>query len=476
LIKCQSTVAPDSGTITATFPATGSELPSFTVGGTAQNLNIFGAGAGTEVTALTEEEGFNITYGSSGYGGAYAYFEVDFGSGKTLADYPKLTFKWKGIAGDIANKELSVWVSEAAFSGSVTQTNRAGYQNFSGNNDSERDDGEIYLYAPAVTSQKAYIALNIWAAATGGTPAVATNYEVYDIAFEGYTPEAVTLLAIPGVAAPIAGATPVTTVSNNAQYVGTISWKDADDVELDEDFDVSTVYTATITLTAKPPYTFTGVLANSFTVATIPATNAADSGIVTVTFPETAGAALTSIPITIQGATGATTEITLTDVTKVNADVSLIPDGYLFAQNGNQYDWSWAKFTINLGDKTLADFKAVTLTFSYVSGDAGNKRIFLLAATTTDTTFSGGGTAVGWDNGTSSSTRSVTKNGGADQYSNMSPANADVSPKNMTLEIDTTTTAYTTLSDESELQIAIYGHMNSGSSYEITNITFVAND
>jgi len=91
------------------------------------------------------------------------------------------------------------------------------------------------------------------------------------------------LAAIPGVTAPAGGETPVTTITETDQYTGTVSWSPADNP-----FDYETVYTATITLTAKSGYTLTGVTADFFTVAGADSvTNNADSGVVTAVFPET---------------------------------------------------------------------------------------------------------------------------------------------------------------------------------------------
>ena len=96
---------------------------------------------------------------------------------------------------------------------------------------------------------------------------------------------AVTTKAIPGVTAPSDGAAPVTTITATAQYTGTVTWAPAHDP-----FEAGTVYTATITLTAKAGYTFTGVAANFFTVSgATTVTNAADSGVVTAEFPAAAG-------------------------------------------------------------------------------------------------------------------------------------------------------------------------------------------
>ncbi len=96
---------------------------------------------------------------------------------------------------------------------------------------------------------------------------------------------AVTTKAIPGVTVPATDATPVTTITATTQYTGTVTWAPADDP-----FEAGTVYTATITLTAKAGYTFTDVAADFFTVSgATTVTNAADSGVVTAEFPAAPG-------------------------------------------------------------------------------------------------------------------------------------------------------------------------------------------
>jgi len=83
-------------------------------------------------------------------------------------------------------------------------------------------------------------------------------------------------VAIAGVTSPELGATPVTTVS------GTVTWSGSPST-----FAASTVYTATVTLTAASGYTLTGVAANYFTVNGATATNAVNSGVVSAVFPAT---------------------------------------------------------------------------------------------------------------------------------------------------------------------------------------------
>lgn len=60
------------------------------------------------------------------------------------------------------------------------------------------------------------------------------------------------IAAIPGVTVPAKGATPETTITATAQYTGAVTWSPNDST-----FAVETVYTATITLTAKAGFTLT---------------------------------------------------------------------------------------------------------------------------------------------------------------------------------------------------------------------------
>jgi uncharacterized repeat protein (TIGR02543 family) len=99
---------------------------------------------------------------------------------------------------------------------------------------------------------------------------------------------------------PVAGEISVTSITENEQYRGTVTWSPTVSF-YDKKFSAYTDYTATITLTPKYGYILEGVADNFFTVAGATATNDADSGVVTATFPQT-GAAVISIN-SIQGLT-----------------------------------------------------------------------------------------------------------------------------------------------------------------------------
>ena len=94
----------------------------------------------------------------------------------------------------------------------------------------------------------------------------------------------VTIAAILGVTPPATGQAPVTAIILTAQYTGTVLWSPL----VTGNFAPYSPYTAIITLTANPGYTFAGVTADFFTVAgATSASNAANSGVVIAAFPAT---------------------------------------------------------------------------------------------------------------------------------------------------------------------------------------------
>jgi hypothetical protein len=134
-------------------------------------------------------------------------------------------------------------------------------------------------------------------------------------------PVAIDIAAIEGVTVPATGGTPVTTITGNAQYSGTVTWEPDHSA-----FESKTHYTATITLTAKTGYTLQGVEADFFTVEdALSTSNAANSGVVTVVFPSTAGTETDPVTIEIAAIEGVTAPSTGgTPVTKIteNAEYS----------------------------------------------------------------------------------------------------------------------------------------------------------
>jgi hypothetical protein len=186
----------------------------------------------------------------------------------------------------------------------------------------------------------------------------------------------INIAAIPGVTAPVTGATPVTTITATAQYTGTVTWS-----PVAATFAGATQYTATITLTAKTGYTLTGVTANFFTVAgTASDTNPANSGVVTAVFPATAATVINiaEIPGVTAPVTGATPVTTITETAQYTGTVTWSPVAATFT-GATQYT-----ATITLTAKTGYTLTGVTANFFTVAG----------ATTVTNTADSGVVTAV----------------------------------------------------------------------------------
>jgi len=145
------------------------------------------------------------------------------------------------------------------------------------------------------------------------------------------SPAVINISAISGITLPSYAETPVTTITETDQYTGTVSWDPTDDP-----FKAETVYTATITLTARAGYTLSGVAEDFFTVtgATL-ISNDADSGVVTAEFPATGEAppavinisAISGITLPVRGETPVTPII---ETDQYTGTVSWSPDDAAF--------------------------------------------------------------------------------------------------------------------------------------------------
>jgi len=107
------------------------------------------------------------------------------------------------------------------------------------------------------------------------------NSGVITAVFPPATIGVINIATIQGVIDPIPGKIPVTHITENVQYTGTVSWSPT----VSGTFAKETRYTATITITPKTGYTLKGVAENFFTVAGATTTNSKDSGVITAIFP-----------------------------------------------------------------------------------------------------------------------------------------------------------------------------------------------
>ena len=194
-------------------------------------------------------------------------------------------------------------------------------------------------------------------------------------------PVKIDIAAIAGVTIPVTGAAPVITITDNAQYDGTVTWKPADNP-----FKASTVYTAIITLTPKTGYTLEGVAANFFTVdETISTSNNTNSGVVTAVFPSTAGTTTDPVKIDIAAISGVTVPETgetpvsaITDNAQYDGTVTWSPNHSIFATS------TVYTATITLTAKTGYTLQGVAANFftvaeaTSVSNDANSGVIIVV--------------------------------------------------------------------------------------------------
>ena len=87
---------------------------------------------------------------------------------------------------------------------------------------------------------------------------------------------------IEGVTIPVSNAVPVTSINENDQYTGYVTWS-----PIDTKFMADTVYTATITIQPKEGYSLKAVIKDFFTVEGAESvSNYANSGVITAVFPK----------------------------------------------------------------------------------------------------------------------------------------------------------------------------------------------
>ena len=193
----------DTNTVTsdinlkAKWEANGPTDLKITVDGTVQEVVVNVEGGTKEYNE--GHTGYTFTQ-SAGYANSYAYFQVDFGTGK-LSDYEKVSFKIVGVKGDIGYKNVPLKASDTEFSDALGNTTvHTGWFNSwpspAGSIQSARQMNEttplnnVLILDKAKTdtfntNDKLYFAICIGASATGnvGGTGVDTTYTVSDIIF-----------------------------------------------------------------------------------------------------------------------------------------------------------------------------------------------------------------------------------------------------------------------------------------------------
>jgi hypothetical protein len=184
---------------------------------------------------------------------------------------------------------VSTTTAGTGYTGTVSWASSAGAlsDNFAG--------GTIYTATITLTLTSGYtltgVNANFFTVAGATSVTHSANSGVITAVFPG-----VIDIGISGLNYPVADGIPVTTVTPNAQYTGTVSWSGSPST-----FAPTTIYTATITLTPKSGYTLAGVNANFFTiVAATSASNDANSGVISAVFPATGDLPARAVAITTQ--------------------------------------------------------------------------------------------------------------------------------------------------------------------------------
>ena len=164
------------------------------------------------------------------------------------------------------------------------------------------------------------------------------------------------MATITGVTAPVTGVAPVTTIADNGEYSGTISWDHGNPAT----FAIDTIYTATISILPDTGYTLTGVSADFFAVAgATTVSNDADSGNVTAVFPETivvSGTLGGSISYTGTLQKGQTLTANTTSLTPIGATIS--------------YQWKRRTSEIDMSGTNISG--ATGSTYVLTSDDVGD--------------------------------------------------------------------------------------------------------
>jgi hypothetical protein len=144
--------------------------------------------------------------------------------------------------------------------------------------------------------------------------------------FPATTQEIVDIAVMEGVKIPTRGETPAAKITARTQYTGTVTWEPNN-----KTFDGNTSYTATITLTPKTNFTFTGVPVDFFSVpGAISVTNAENSGVIKATFPKTTLTPINISAIPLPRPVSGNTPVTEIETNQYTGTVSWKPNTATF--------------------------------------------------------------------------------------------------------------------------------------------------
>jgi len=417
--------------------ATKATLTGVAVSGVAGVTTVTVEANGGNVAATTG----GVIYGSTGqsYGRQHMGFMINFGAGKSLADFEKIEFTYTGLAGDVGSKQINVRAFEAkpvdsdGWISDPTGTNciipRAGVStgstNISGVITADNAAGD------ANEAQSVYIIINIHANSAAWS---ITNIHFVELIVEGTTPFTQDLSIAGGTAL---GST-LTATYGGAETGYSIHWFRGGE-EIDAPAQDGTA--------ANTDDKNWGIVTGDSTGSTL---GTLMPGVYTAKISKSGYVTKTSNSITVAGATSvsgikidlAGTEQTVeAKVVGTNGSVYANADntGYtIITTQGHNYTGVFFQVT---GD--LSDYTSVTFTLKGIAGDTGWKTPAIYA-TATATEPAGG--ALG------------NKIGEGTQYSSNG-----LTEQEITIDISST---------EVNPNITILIPMNKNSIYTISGITF----
>jgi len=210
-------------------------------------------------------------------------------------------------------------------------------------------------------------------------------------------PTKVNIAAIQGVTVPVAGRTPVTAITENTQYTGSVTWSNNPAT-----FAPLVQYTATITLTTKEGFTLQGVVADFFLVeGAITVSNNVNSGVITVIFPTTGpiniGSVVISVTSPVKDAMPDTTasgmgNFTISPVSWSPTDSPFLGNTaykatVLLTANSGYTFTGLNSATINAENATISDNTGATITLSYTFPETDQTNIDIVTLSITPPVF-----------------------------------------------------------------------------------------
>jgi len=305
---------------------------------------------GIPVTVITENDQYTGTISWNGNPPAFAPITQYTA---TITITPKNDYTLQGVTANYFKVTGATTVSNSANSGTVTAVfpntaaiviNIAAIQGVTApvtggtpvkNIDNDQYTGTVswngnppafaavtqYTATITLTAKTGYtlqgVTSNFFTVAGATTVSHSANSGTVTAVFPATAATVIDISTVSGVTPPVTGAGRVTSITQTTQFTGTVSWTyGSSGTVLASNFAASTVYTATITLTARSGYTLIGVPANFFTVAgATSVSNAADLGVITAVFPATDATTATPTATPAGGTYTAIQTVTLSTTT-----------------------------------------------------------------------------------------------------------------------------------------------------------------